>query len=277
MRRVRSGLKATVRFIREVLLGAKGEPPRGYGELPVYEPSIRVLLPVNGQWFAAESDEAMPARLFGHYLDPSTRIDEVLAAAVLVHADGVPWNTTEHSEGIYHIECWFQAITELLQGTPSRFIWAWEETGMTAELRGHLVVLEEQTHHIAYRLPPVCFDLRKFAYELARATRGVVERVAWLKEFARRRHPAEWQAAVKAHEESTSAGRVQVVTSQADSDAALSALESLEQQLLSAAHARQPDEAEDRAARLHEVIEYLVSERLSALWAQLAAEVGFAA
>jgi hypothetical protein len=89
------------------------------------------------------------------------------------------------------------AVTALLEGETSADIWAWEESGMHATREGDLVVLEEQTHHVDFQLPPVCFELRPFALELLIATRAGVELESELIRLAEERYSVEWKALIE--------------------------------------------------------------------------------
>jgi hypothetical protein len=125
------------------------------------------LSPVDGSVTAA--------LLLDHYLNPITDPDELAAAAILIRADGRPWNTVEHSEGFHHIGFWLSTIAALLTGETSACIWAFEECGLEVMRHDEWIYLEERTHHAAFQLPPACFQLRPFAETLLAATRVGVE------------------------------------------------------------------------------------------------------
>jgi hypothetical protein len=158
---------------------------------------VQFLIPVNGVWVTLADQRATAPFLLDHYVNPATHSEEVCAAALWVHADGEPWNSPEHSEFFDHVAWWMSAVTALLEGETSADIWAWEESGMHATREGDLVVLEEQTHHVDFQLPPVCFELRPFALELLIATRAGVELESELIRLAEERYSVEWKALIE--------------------------------------------------------------------------------
>src|SRR5262249_21670420 len=142
------------------------------------EPNVQLLVPIDGTWLSAASVTA--AQLWEHYLNMTTPQEEVLAAAVWVHANGKPWNQPEDSEAFEHVQSWLHALPTLCQEDSSQTglfagIWAWEESGMQVFRHDNLILLEERTHHAQARLPPVCFPLRSFAMKLLDETRSAVE------------------------------------------------------------------------------------------------------
>jgi hypothetical protein len=98
--------------------------------MDVRTPKVQLLVPINGTWVRADS--TTPSRLLDHYLDAGTSQEEVLAAAIWIHADDKPWNRPEASEAFFHIEFWLSAVSSLLEGACSKDIWAWEESSMQA-------------------------------------------------------------------------------------------------------------------------------------------------
>jgi hypothetical protein len=163
---------------------------------------VQFLVPVNGIWGPLAEHHATAPLLLDHYVNPATNSEEVCAAAVWVHADGKPWNSPEASEFFYHVAWWLSAVTELLGGETSAFIFAWEECGMHATRAGGLINLEDRTHHLQFQLPPVCFELKRFAQELLDATRAGAELESELIQLAEERYPVEWRDIVNAAERS---------------------------------------------------------------------------
>jgi hypothetical protein len=198
---------------------------------------VQAIVPIGSTWVSAASVE--PAQLLDHYLDWQTSDQDVLAAAVWIHADGKAWNRPEDSGDFFHIQFWLSALTALLEGESSQDIWAWEESRMQAVRRENLVILEERTHHVHARLPPVCFELQHFAGKLAEATRGAVDLVSGLKKVAEKRRPV-----------------LQDAMSVKFQPSAL------------------PNSAEVRARRVQCVLEYLAGDELDTAWRKLAAKVG---
>jgi hypothetical protein len=240
------------------------------------QPAIRFAIPVHGRWSSLEEHCVTPVELFRHYTDPATPDQEVFGAAILVHADGRPWNTMDHAEGFLHIEWWLHAIAALLDGETSSDIWAWEESGMEARREGELVVLQEKTHHKQLQLGPVCFRLREFATALTGATSSAVDLLAALKQVAADQNPSGWNTVVEAIRD---APRNPAPMSAADSEAALARMEELEKGLLRKVlspfyQPRQPSEDERRNQRLYMVLDYLAREELSSLWRRLAGKLG---
>lgn len=169
---------------------ADGRTPR------VCVPGVQFLVPINGTWGTLAEHHATARLLLDHYVNPATNPEEVCAAAVWVHADGKPWNSPEASELFDHIAWWLRAVTALLAGETSAFIWAWEECGMHATREGELIILEERTHNVEFRLPPACFELRRFAEELRDATREGAALELGLRQLADEQYPAEWRRIV---------------------------------------------------------------------------------
>jgi hypothetical protein len=240
------------------------------------QPSIRFAIPVHGRWSSLEERCVTPAELFRHYTDPATPDEEVFGAAILVHADGRPWNRTDHAEGFLHIEWWLHAIAALLDGETSSGIWAWEESGMEARREGELVVLEEKTHHKQLQLGPVCFRLREFATTLTEATYSAVHLLAALKQVATDQNSGGWKTAVEA---AGGAPQNPAPMSAAGSEAALDRMEEFEKGLLRKVLSpfykpRQRSEGESRNERLHMVLDYLAREELTSLWRRLAGKLG---
>jgi hypothetical protein len=170
--------------------------------LPVCVPTVQFLIPVNGVWGTLAELHASPPLLLDHYLNRRTNPEEVCAGAVWVFADGKPWNSPEASETFLHIGYWLTAIASLLKGEVSVSIWAWEETGMRATRDNGFVILEDRTHHVDFQLPPVGFDLKRFAGALLDATKAGVELELELMRLAEERYPTEWRAIVAAAERS---------------------------------------------------------------------------
>jgi hypothetical protein len=225
-----------IRFVRGLVRGKESNPPNHEALIP-RKPGVQVVVPIGDAWVSAAS--VAPAQLLDHYLDWQTSDADVLAAAIWVHADDQAWNRPEDSEDFFHIQFWLSAMTALLEGESSQDIWAWEESGMQAVRRGDLVILEERTHHVQARLPPVCFELQHFARKLAEASRGAVDLLSGMKKVADERRPM--------LDEAMSA-RFQP-----------SAL---------------PTSAEVRANRIKRVLEYLPGDELAAARKKLAAKVG---
>jgi hypothetical protein len=274
----RSRLKKAFQFLGDAMLGTGKVRPAVPNSLTVCEPTVCCLVPRNGIWAPVATYATTPSVLFEHYLDPTAPSEEVLAAAILVHGNGKPWNTTRHSEEFFHIESWLSAVTALLEGAPSAFIWAWEETGMTAWLQGDQIVLEERTHHISFQLPSVCFELRRFARELAQATQGAVELISGLKQVAREAHAAKWRTALKKRVRSIT--RDLSTAPQPDWESGLAELRAAEQRSLKEAQLPgfrpvEPTQAQVRKERLEEVLEYLAAEKLSTSWQKFATVAGF--
>jgi hypothetical protein len=175
-------------------------PPPAPQELPVCVPKVQFLVPIDGVWGTLAEQGATAPVLLDHYVNPAINPEEVFAAAVWVHADGTPWNSPEDSELFNHVACWLEAVKKLLDGETSAFILAWEESGMHATRQGKRIMLEERTHHVHAQLPPVCFELETFAWELLNATREGASLELELMQFAGQRYPVEWQRLVVDHE-----------------------------------------------------------------------------
>jgi hypothetical protein len=169
-------------------------------ELPVCAPTVRFLVPINGDWGTLAEQRATAPLLLDHYLNPATNPEEVFAAAIWVRADGTPWNSPEDSELFDHVAYWLDAVRALLNGETATSIWAWEESGMHAMRRGERIILEERTRHVHAQLPPVCFELQSFAWELLNATREAASLELELMQLAGERYPVEWQRIVIGHE-----------------------------------------------------------------------------
>jgi hypothetical protein len=237
------------------------------------EPNIQLLVPIDGTWQGAASVTAI--QLWDHYLNIMTPRDEVLAAAVWVHADGKPWNRPEDSEGFEHVESWLHALTTLSQEDPSQAgvsagIWAWEESGIQVFRHDDLIFLEERTHHVEARLPPVCFPLRSFAKKLLDETRSAVDLISGIKQIAQERCPTEWHSALGAQEREAAEICDVRPMSEEQMDAALTQLEDLERAQFLAmkqpGYSPPPTAAEEQAERLQLVLRYLAQEGLSSAW-----------
>src|SRR5712692_5740145 len=98
-------LEKAVRFIQGIIGGGRKELVRTFDTSTPCQPTIQFLVPMNGVWASVGEHAATPSRVFDYYLDAETSDEEVLAAAILVYGDNRPWNTTEHSEGLMHVEC----------------------------------------------------------------------------------------------------------------------------------------------------------------------------
>jgi hypothetical protein len=237
--------------------------------------SIEFVIPLHGCWRSPEEHWITPAQLFRHYTELTTPDEEVFGAAILVRADGNPWNTADHGEEFLHLEWWLHGIAALLGGDTSSNIWAWEESGMNARRDGDLVVLEEKTHHKELQLGPVCVRLREFATALTGATFSAVGLLAALKQVAADQTPNDWKSAVEAVRDTP---RNPTPMSATDSEAALARMEELEKGLLRKVLSpfykpRQPSEEERRSERLHMVLDYLVREELTSSWQHLAGKI----
>ena len=71
---------------------------------------------------------------------------------------------------------------------------------MHAWREGERIMLEERTHHVHAQLPPVCFALEIFAWELLNATREGASLELEIMQLAGQRYPVEWQKIVVDHE-----------------------------------------------------------------------------
>ncbi len=249
------------------------------GAMTPKEPNVQLLVPIDGTWLGAASVTA--AQLWDHYLTLTTPEEEVLAAAVWVHADGKPWNRPEDSEAFEHVESWLHAVTALCQEDSLQTgfvagIWAWEESGMQAFRHDNLVFLEERTHHVQARLPPVCFPLRSFAMKLLDETRSAVELISGMKQIAQEQCPTDWQSVLLEHDRQAAEIRDARPMSEQQMDAALAHLEEIERaQRLAIKQpgyraSPSPTPAEQQTERLHQVLRYLAQEGLSSAWHELA-------
>jgi len=155
-------------------------------------PSIKLVIPLNGRWASLEELRISAQELWEYYLIDAEN-GEVLAAAILVSADGVPWNSEEHSECLYHIESWLSATAAIYNGQTHRGVFAWEESGMEMRREGSAVILEERTHHKHMQLKPVYFDLREFSKALISATGLAAEVLVELKKCAAHECGEEWR------------------------------------------------------------------------------------
>jgi len=235
------------------------------------QPSIDFVIPFHGCWRSLQEHRATPAQLFLHYTDLTTPDEEVFGAAILVRADGHPWNTADHGEEFLHLEWRLHGIAALLSGDTSSDIWAWEESDMKARRDGDLVVLEEKTHHKELQLGPVCFRLREFATALTGATSSAVNLLDALKQVAADQNPNDWKTAVEAVRD---APQNPTPMSAADSEAALARMEELEKGLLRKLLSpffkpRRSSEEESRNERLHMILDYLAREELTSSWQHL--------
>jgi hypothetical protein len=274
-------IESAFRFIREIVGWTRKEAVPGPDRLIPCEPRLSFVLPINGVWASVADHSATPSRLLEHYLDPDTPKEEVLAAAILVYAGDRPWNTTEHSECFMHVAWWLSAITELLDGETSVFIWAWEESGMQAVRRDELVILEERTHHIPYQLPPVCFQLGAFARQLVHTTQVARQLVTGLKQVAQELYPNEWRSALDSVEAVRAHTSDPSLALQVNHEKALAEFETFERRALKKAMLPDyqppppPTTTEVRATRLKEVLDYLAGEDFIASWEKLSAKVRF--
>jgi hypothetical protein len=196
------GIVAIRQWFRDLIRGSPEELPieRVPRELPVSVPTVQFLVPINGVWGTLVEQSATASLLLDHYLDAAINPEEVFAAAVWVHADGTPWNSPEYSELFDHVAWWLEAVKRLLEGETSAFIWAWEDSSMHATRVGERIILEERTHHVRAQLPPVCFELESFAWELLNATREGASLELQLMQLAEERYPVEWERIVLDHE-----------------------------------------------------------------------------
>jgi hypothetical protein len=164
--------------------------------LAVCVPDIQFLIPFNGVWRTPAEHHVTAPLLLDYYVNSPWSSEEVCAAAIWIHADGKPWNSPEASESFAHISHWLSSITSLLHGESFVTIWAWEESGMEAKRQDRLVILEERTHHRDFQLPPVCFELERFARCLLEATIVGAELERELGRLAQERFPAMWNVDV---------------------------------------------------------------------------------
>jgi len=145
---------------------------------------------------------------------------------------------------------------------------------MRAVHNDNLVVLEERTHHVQSQLSPVCFQLQRFASELAEATRVAVDLLSGLKEVARERYPREWQSACRVAVQR--AERLQNVspTPATQVEEALAHLEDLETKCqTNLGRSPIPGTAESPAKRLQLVLDYLTEEGLASAWRALSTKL----
>ncbi len=189
-------------WYRDLISSTPGELTRPLvaQDLPVCVPTVRFLVPINGVWGTLAEQGATASLLLDHYFNPATNPEEVFAAAIWVHADGTPWNSPEDSELFDHVAQWLDAVRTLLNGATTAFIWAWEESGMRASRKGERIILEERTDHVHAQLPPVCFELESFAWELLNSTREAASLELELMQLANQRYPVEWRRIVVDHE-----------------------------------------------------------------------------
>jgi hypothetical protein len=86
--------------------------------------TVSLEIPFEDRWTTLEEVNITPQRLWDYYLSEALE-SEVLAAAILVVVNGIPWNTVEHSESFYHIETWLSATVAILDGATHSGIFAW--------------------------------------------------------------------------------------------------------------------------------------------------------
>jgi hypothetical protein len=140
----------------------------GPGRLIPCEPRVSFVVPFKECWCPIADHSDMASRLLEHYLNADTPEEEVLGAAILVSDGKEPWNSAWHSEQrIIHTVSWLSGVTALLDGETSVFISTGELSRIQAVRRDNLIILEEQSLSRNLELPPICFDLRRFAHELA--------------------------------------------------------------------------------------------------------------
>jgi hypothetical protein len=266
----------TIQRILDTMFSARKNRPQDFEIMRASEPSLQFLLPINNSWEPVASHVMRASELFDHYLNPASPSDEVLAAAIVVHADGTPWNRTDHSETFTHVESWLSACAALLSGDSAAHIWAFEESGMEAVVNGERIILQERTHHRPYQLPPVCFNLRPFAKELANSTAKGVELVSRLKRVAAERYPVQCRLAVGYNEKLSAPTEVMAINNRA---AALDELDALEKRMWAKVrspdyHPPLPTDEQVRSTRLEKILNYLAGEGLTSSWARLAAVAG---